>query len=488
MTPQQLCEFLKNVEWDVEESRETAAAILKKYESVPVTLMDTLTLWKAEHALSPLIQEFNISMLKKSAPEELRMFLPQLILAVKGNIDRDLCQFLIKRCSMYDCLAIPFFWTLMVEIEREKDVSNRFYPRILFRFMEFLAKVDGGSVRRNLITRQGQLVEKLVKISGTIRQSRAPVTDKRSLLDKMLKSRENDLLLFDPLVLPIRTDVEVVGIIPEKCSVFRSNVSPLLLTFLRKDGKALKCIFKSGDDLRQDTVVTQLIRIMNRLLEKNGLMMPIKSYDVLSTGVQHGFVEYVESMSLEDVLQRPGGLKRLLKNQDGTLEQEKMKIFVSSTAAYTIITYILCVGDRHLDNILITDEGCLFHIDYAFLGREPKPFAPLMKLCPEMIDVMGGKHSGYYNTFLQYCFECFDVFRNESQVLLDALELMCDGGISDVNDVTVDKIKKRLMIGETEGKVIQALTVHIEKGFEDILPKLLDGWHRAWGNFRSSVG
>lgn len=46
---------------------------------------------------------------------------------------------------------------------------------------------------------------------------------------------------------------------------------------------------------------------------------------------------------------------------------------------------------RHLDNLLLRDDGRLFHVDFGFiLGRDPKPFPPPMKLCKEMVEAMGG--------------------------------------------------------------------------------------------------
>ncbi|KAI7986287.1 hypothetical protein LOK49_LG14G01678 [Camellia lanceoleosa] len=63
-----------------------------------------------------------------------------------------------------------------------------------------------------------------------------------------------------------------------------------------------------------------------------------------------------------------------------------LETFITSCAGYSVITYILGIGDR--------DDGCLFHADFGFiLGCDPKPFPPPMKLCKEMVEAMGRAES-----------------------------------------------------------------------------------------------
>jgi hypothetical protein len=445
------------------------------------TFIATCSLWCADYAMCPMVHDFLLSCLRKTDTTTISLLLPQIVSSLCVTRDTSTFEKIVSRIIDCPIATTRLFWILMLRFDQPRSQQDTtFYSTATYHLMTLLLENNSRAVLRNHLKKSGLLVEKLVRCAILVRQSRGTTSDKITVLKSFLTDATNDLLLFEPMLLPL-SSVLVTSIDVDKCSVFYSQLCPILLTFSSKDGQPVKVIFKVGDDLNQDAIVTDILKLLrslcNSLLDEDNIII----YNLLPTGKGHGFVEYIESNSLDNILQEQS-LKQYFNSDNACLLR-----FVQSSAFYTVATYVLCVGDRHLDNILLTRDGKLFHIDYGYLGREPKPFATACKLCPEMVEAMGGKHTGWYAQFLTLCRDVFRVFRDNSNVIMDMLkgvsldrDEMKNGCATDLNAETLDKIRSRLAVSSTLGEAWENLHNEIEKGYEAKIPHMMDNFHRTW--------
>ncbi len=95
--------------------------------------------------------------------------------------------------------------------------------------------------------------------------------------------------------LPLNPRFKVKGIVVDSCRVMESKKKPLWLNFINADpnGSNIVLMLKIGDDLRQDALILQLLKIMNDIWKKEGLEMQMMLYDCISTGFERGLLQVV---------------------------------------------------------------------------------------------------------------------------------------------------------------------------------------------------
>lgn len=154
-----------------------------------------------------------------------------------------------------------------------------------------------------------------------------------------------------------------------------------------------KVIVKTGDDLRQDQLIIMLIQLMDGLLKRAALNLCLTPYSIIAMSQTSGLVEFVDgSLPISQVLANYNGsilqYFQAVAPQPGAkydVRPDVISTYVRSCAGYCVITFLLAVGDRHLDNILLDSSGHFFHIDFGFIfGRDPKPLPPAFRLTREV--------------------------------------------------------------------------------------------------------
>jgi len=116
--------------------------------------------------------------------------------------------------------------------------------------------------------------------------------------------------------------------------------------------------------------------------------------------------------------------------------------FESSCAGYAVATYVLGIGDRHNDNVMMTKDGKLFHIDFGhFLGnfkskygykREKAPFV----FTQMMASLLGGRRAGArYRLFQDKSTQAFNLLRRHTDTFLVLFSLMIGCQIPELKGV-----------------------------------------------------
>eukprot|EP01105_Mastigella_eilhardi_P005234 TRINITY_DN1698_c1_g2_i2.p1 TRINITY_DN1698_c1_g2~~TRINITY_DN1698_c1_g2_i2.p1 ORF type:complete len:805 (-),score=206.22 TRINITY_DN1698_c1_g2_i2:207-2405(-) len=201
---------------------------------------------------------------------------------------------------------------------------------------------------------------------------------------------------------PTHPHKTVVSVAWDKVKVMPSAQAPRKYECTMADGTTAEVLSK-GEDLRRDQLVASVIRLMRLVLAQYlepalGGPVHVVCYRVVPLTPAHGLIEIVpDASTLGDIASNYETLTAYITfHQRHTVTEQWQQEFANSLAAYTMITYLLGIGDRHADNLMIHQSGAIFHIDYGFvLGQNPasQNGVPCIRLTPDMLDVIGGKKS-----------------------------------------------------------------------------------------------
>ncbi|XP_049537442.1 serine-protein kinase ATM [Anopheles darlingi] len=243
------------------------------------------------------------------------------------------------------------------------------------------------------------------------------------------------------------------------------------------DGKLRTQLLKGKDDMRQDAVMQQVFGIINILLrhdkETARRQLSIRTYKVVPLSRQSGILEWCENTMPIGVWMMKGHTRHRPNDYDPSrarkLFQEnaqpgktfddklenyrricrrlqpvfryyflehypkpgdwfaKRQKYVKSVATSSMIGYILGIGDRHVQNILIDQRTAeVIHIDFGIafeLGKNlPTPETIPFRLTRDLVDGMG--ITGVEGVFRKSCEKTMEVLRNNQAPIITILEVL----------------------------------------------------------------
>lgn len=333
----------------------------------------------------------------------------------------------------------------------------------------------------------------------------------------------------DAFRLPVNANSIISALDLQSSKVMKSATRPMVVPCKPIGSDSAFKILLKREDIRKDDTIMSTVRYMRRLLETkfaaetaicavgsqnaasdlqrsdakfcrendqkdSSDCFGIVCYKCVPTSNNSGVIEMVSpATTLEDVKQKYDlSLLQFVRSKNpNSVDSEIIRErFMRSTAASSVITYLLGIGDRHLENIMLTRDGHLFHIDFGFvLGDDPKKSligAPAMRLTSEMVEALGGLESQYYERFKNLCTSIFNFLRREYTTI--ALLLM---PLSFIGVCSVEKIEKEIQTrfiptdSKTQANILLCNTLNDSRG-SIYVPSVVDLMHSS-GKHASSL-
>ncbi|CRG98994.1 phosphatidylinositol 4-kinase, putative [Plasmodium relictum] len=159
-----------------------------------------------------------------------------------------------------------------------------------------------------------------------------------------------------------------------------------------------------------------------------------------------------------------------------------LKNFISSLAAYSLLSFILQVKDRHNGNLLFDENGNIIHIDFGYIlniypgisiNFELAPF----KLTREMImllTIKSQKKQYFIFSYIQLVVKGYLLLRKKSDWIISSILSLSHSDINCFKYNTIEKLKKRLRLNKNDNDASIFMINKIHQAYNNITTIMYD--------------
>ncbi|KAL5457677.1 hypothetical protein EMCRGX_G034963 [Ephydatia muelleri] len=428
--------------------------------------------------------------MQRFQPDDILLYIPQLVQALRYDELGFAKAYILTAAKKSQLLAHQFLWNMHANmyIDEEESQKDPLLGNLLSEVSQEIQNGLSGAALR-FFQREFTFFKKVTEISGIIRPF--PKVERKTECLKALQKVQ----LEPGVYLPSNPDSLVIEIDYTSGRPMQSAAkAPFLAKFkVSKCGTAeveainseevpaaavssneiwQGCIFKVGDDVRQDMLALQIIQLFKDVFHGVGLDLYLAPYRVVATASGCGVIECVPDSKSRDQIGKETqvSLKEyfntLYGDEDGVPYQKACANFVKSMAPYSLASYILQLKDRHNGNIMLDKHGHIIHIDFGFLF-ESSPggnlgFETDLKLTEEMLDLMGGKKSDCFRWFLELCVHGYLAIRPYQEQVVTLVTLMLDTGFPCFRGNTIELLRSRFKPQLSERDAATAIVEVVE--------------------------
>ncbi|XP_035240996.1 phosphatidylinositol 4,5-bisphosphate 3-kinase catalytic subunit beta isoform [Anguilla anguilla] len=476
--PQSLPKLLLSVKWSKHEDMAQLQALLQIWPKL--SPRDALELLDFNYP-DQYVREYAVACLRHMSDEELSQYLLQLVqvLRYEPYYDCALTRFLLERAQANRKIGHFLFWHLRSEIHM---------PAVSVQFALILEAYCRGSIPHiEVLKKQVEALNKLKAVNeliklGTIKNARNKTKEamltKEAMMTCLRQTGYTETL--SDLHSPLNPSIILSGINVEKCRYMDSKMKPLWIVYNNKllGGDTLGIIFKNGDDLRQDMLTLQILGLMDLLWKEANLDLRIVPYGCLATGDRSGLIEVVSAaetianiqltssnVAAAAAFNKDALLNWLKEKNSGDALDRAIEEFTLSCAGYCVATYVLGIGDRHSDNIMVRSTGQLFHIDFGhILGNFKSKFGIKRERVPFILThdfihvIQQGKtgNTEKFGSFRQYCEDAYLILRRNGNLFITLFALMLTAGLPELTSVKdIQYLKDSLALGKTDEEALK---------------------------------
>ena len=463
------------------------------------------------------VRRFAVRCLREASDDVILRYLLQLAQALKHEsyFYCDLVEFLLERALTNLHIGHHLFWELKAEM-------NSPFVGLLFGLI-LEAYLTAAPEHFKVLQHQNTLLEKCRLTQNALDNFEAISKNCDGSKLHFETSIRHQFLGHHPYVNfinPLNPSQRCLKVKVESCRLMKSKMRPQMLAFENFDidykhglGSGLEDIvlmYKKGDDLRQDRLTLQLLKVMDLIWKRDGLDLDMCIYDCISTDVEEGFINVVQNaeticriqMLQSDFKTSATVLKKGLllswlksKHPEPFKLFKAQQVFTNSCAGYTVAMYILGIGDRHSDNIMVKTNGQLFHVDYGhFLGNFKHKFGIKRERVPmilssEFIEVIRANlwgHDKNFEVFRRLCEKAFLAIHRHGSLIISLLAMMISTGLPELSsEQDLNIIRSTLHLDRNEDEALEQFQKDFNESLRNAWTISLDWWFHAINQARS---